>query len=278
MTGLGPPNTFNNHVDKMLRGIVGADRDKAGAGRNWCPIPPTPMDLIHLADAVYEDTKKVTVPTGVKAAGTRQWEMVGGPVVKPYGFYAAHYQSDGQHVLAFRGSDEFVEDWLRNNTKIARGIMPPQVTPAIAQAGKTPKDAYLTGHSLGGALAAVAAARVKRPAVTFSAPGMYTEFSDHFRVCFTYSRIRNYAVRGDPVAMKATTGRQIGGREPALSDEACLSNDDDIECPGGRAGLACEIESRMPPTFHEVMRCRHERKTIINEFKEDSKMYEPLNL
>lgn len=91
------------------------------------------------------------------------------------GFRAAIY-SDGQghHTLAFAGSND-VPDWF-NNLAQGLGLDAAQYRQAIALA----KDARLafgdelaiTGHSLGGGLAATAALAIDSPAVTFNAAGV----------------------------------------------------------------------------------------------------------
>ncbi len=135
------------------------------------------------------------------------------------GFYAAAFtrvavcRADGvgggslsDRVLAFRGTEptdlsDLVDDWsiFRSRYpatgKQAEGIAGAARTTAKA-AGET---LYLTGHSLGGGLASLAAVAHGLPAVTFNAPGVY------------WSCLHRSAALGAP-AVTCETG-QVGGAQ-----------------------------------------------------------------
>ncbi|MGP2514839.1 phospholipase [Yersinia sp. 2545 StPb PI] len=93
------------------------------------------------------------------------------------GFQAGIYHDNQQYVLSFAGTND-VNDWL-SNIRQATGYDDVQYNQAVA-VGKTAKMAFgdalvITGHSLGGGLAATAALASGTFAVTFNAAGV----SDH---------------------------------------------------------------------------------------------------
>ncbi|AKA38017.1 prolyl oligopeptidase family serine peptidase [Yersinia ruckeri] len=93
------------------------------------------------------------------------------------GFQAGIYSNQQQYVLAFAGTND-MQDWL-SNIRQATGYDDIQYNQAVAL-GKTAKMAFgdslvITGHSLGGGLAATAALATATFAVTFNAAGV----SDH---------------------------------------------------------------------------------------------------
>lgn len=93
------------------------------------------------------------------------------------GFQAGIYADEQHYVLAFAGTND-MRDWL-SNVRQATGYDDLQYNHAVALA-KTAKAAFgdalvITGHSLGGGLAATAALATGTLAVTFNAAGV----SDH---------------------------------------------------------------------------------------------------
>ncbi len=104
------------------------------------------------------------------------------------GFYAEAYQNyiEREIVLAIRGTDFENKDWsdFFSDYQIASGKIPSQLDEALDAYDKEraiSKNAVykicLTGHSLGGALASlVAAKRGDVPVVTFNSPGAFESF------------------------------------------------------------------------------------------------------
>ncbi len=99
-------------------------------------------------------------------------------------FFGAAYRAGTVGIVAFRGSME-LEDWTATDTDIARDLWPVDqlgnafgyfsaARSALEKVGC--RRLIVVGHSLGGGLAAVVAARVTRGmpvrGVTFNAPGM----------------------------------------------------------------------------------------------------------
>lgn len=92
------------------------------------------------------------------------------------GFHARLYRDhEGRHVLVFRGTDEG-RDWV-SNTKQGIGLREDQYERAIEVAREASLalggSLVISGHSLGGGLAAVASLATDVPAVTFNAAGVH---------------------------------------------------------------------------------------------------------
>ena len=92
------------------------------------------------------------------------------------GFYAVIYGDDqGHRVLAYSGTDE-AKDWTTNFGQ-GLGFETAQYNQAIALARQAKvaygEDVVITGHSLGGGLAAAASIAADIPAVTFNAAGVH---------------------------------------------------------------------------------------------------------
>lgn len=93
------------------------------------------------------------------------------------GFYAQLYERDGQYVLAFRGTkevDDIVEDVVQGT-----GISSSQYDQAANLSQKIKENRYtsnntvITGHSLGGGLAAIAGGVTGYPTYTYNAAGVH---------------------------------------------------------------------------------------------------------
>jgi RHS repeat-associated protein len=123
-------------------------------------------------------------------------------------FFSQLYSDNGAYVLAFRGTESwgdpgFWGDWWSN---LAQGALGPfftqydeatsladQVNAAVGSGAAL----TMTGHSLGGGLAAAAGIETDRPAVTFNAAGLngLTYLVDN-GLFYTSSTV-NYSVQGE---------------------------------------------------------------------------------
>lgn len=136
----------------------------------------TVYDLATLANAVYY--------WGQTVVG--EWKRVAAfGDHKEGGFYGALYKRDVMSVLAYRGTDD---PWdVSPDAEIALGQVPgqmPNAELALSRAKRSTGTAPLavTGHSLGGALACLIAAKAGLPCVTFNAPGVARSYAASFRV------------------------------------------------------------------------------------------------
>jgi hypothetical protein len=228
---------------------------------------PSFVDLAELSNAVYEQgtylvnvtpplttTPATPVPVRTNASLLNQTNaclltpQTTGPAPKTWsksqhaynraGFYAGLYECGDQRIIAFRGTDDLL-DALVDDAAIAGGGLPPQVLAAFTTvsawgfSGKT----YITGHSLGGALAILSGCHFNVPAVTFNAPGV-ADVCVQIAVmanplkrvlaavsrCVSNSRVRNVRIEGDPVSSMFTTGAQAGGHTQAYSGASCGFN------------------------------------------------------
>lgn len=126
------------------------------------------------------------------------------------GFRAGIYtDGEGRHVLAFAGSNE-LQDWTGPNFQQGIGWQNEQYDQAI-QLAQSADQAFgdslvITGHSLGGGLAATASLATGNTAVTFNASGVHDNTiermgldPDTARADAADGRIRRYNVDGDPL-------------------------------------------------------------------------------
>lgn len=101
------------------------------------------------------------------------------------GFFAALYRCGTRSVLAYRGTDDAWD--ISPDSQILLGEVPCQMRQAEQAWSRTSTyvgsaPLVLTGHSLGGALAAMIAAKSGLPAVTFNAPGVARSYAASFRL------------------------------------------------------------------------------------------------
>lgn len=141
----------------------------------------TAVDLAKLALAVYSDPlPRVDGWIPVQKFGD----------IRKHGFYAGLYQGasdDKAFVLAYRGTDDWQVD-LVDDATILLGWISGQMARArqtyracIAMVNNAlSRKLCLTGHSLGGGLAALIAAQFDAPCVTFNAPGTNRSLAAHY--------------------------------------------------------------------------------------------------
>ena len=141
---------------------------------------PIDMKLAEICQAVYDPSN--AGPAGWQRLDATQLQAAG---IDPStledastGFRAGIYTDDqGHYVLAFAGSNDG-KDWL-NNLEQGLGLSAAQYGEAETLAGLA-KGAFgdnlvITGHSLGGGLAAAAAAKYDIATVTFNAAGVHDD-------------------------------------------------------------------------------------------------------
>jgi hypothetical protein len=145
---------------------------------------PAPKDidltLARMAQDVYRsDDRQRGEVAGWTALTDEQFRRVGiDPALRTNaasGFDADIYtDGNGRYALAYRGTDAG-KDWATNLGQ-GLGFETSQYNQAMALARQSKvafgEDLVITGHSLGGGLAAVGAATTDTPAVTFNAAGV----------------------------------------------------------------------------------------------------------
>lgn len=187
------------------------------------------IELAYLSDAAYQLSGNVVVRDPKNQE--RVWERAASNTLSG-GFSYAIFKRRGanESVLAYRGTDTtlsgFVQD-LDDDVAIMQNNPPAQLRLAIDVASSVGGPCrFLTGHSLGGALAALVAGMRRRRAVTFDAPGVLTEcvrasvrtlsFSA-LKGCVFGADVTNIRMAGDPVSSWWTTGFQVGERRRTVS-------------------------------------------------------------
>ena len=243
---------------------------------------PSLLELAALSEAVYDNIDSVGVdgkpatamPALARPAAGLPARLSPAKIIwarqskwwNRLGFYAALYsrQPDGKRVLAFRGTDEFWTDGLIDDVSVAAGAPPPQAAAAfqVARDARLPEDSFLTGHSLGGALAIIAGARLGLPVVTFNAPGVmdscvvanaaypgtFGRIVDAVARCFTGRRMWNIRIPEDPVSSFFTTGFQPGKRIELSAPECSALN---VKCRHG-IGTCVELVKKRTDAHDEV--------------------------
>ncbi|MDX1587485.1 MAG: Mbeg1-like protein [Oleiphilaceae bacterium] len=199
------------------------------------------LDMARCCRAVYRDNPLV--------AGWHRERVYNPPGT---GFYAAlftHHYKDGsgrlEAILAIRGTVWFSGFDGATNMMLALGVTPLQyrqarsaLIDALQWLDIHPEHFYLTGHSQGGGLAALAAARHRVPVqvVTFNAPGvcraavnsilgvsvLWNQCS-HYRLEKYYAAFdRSLHIRCQHDIVSAVVGPQISGCTRTLLNRYCI--------------------------------------------------------
>ncbi|RAU18118.1 hypothetical protein DN062_10080 [Nitrincola tibetensis] len=138
---------------------------------------PSLLDLAKACETSYKTEPKLSSWVALHEYGPR-----------PSGFFGVLFRrqlEDGifENILAYRGTDGLLDGDMASNRDILRGRMVRQYPDALAALRDALKQSeghklYITGHSLGGGLAALCSVDKWRrgvrdlPTVTFNAPGV----------------------------------------------------------------------------------------------------------
>ncbi|WP_323123582.1 type VI secretion system Vgr family protein [Burkholderia alba] len=138
-------------------------------------------------------------------------------------------------TVAFKGTEQLLGEDMGNNLEQGRGVESPYYAQAVSM-GKRIRDSGgagdldLTGHSLGGGLAAAASEASGSPATTFNAAGLNPATLPLYGAAPQAAAITNYRVDGDVL-----TGMQEGRLGPISDATASLmpkAVGDQITIPG----------------------------------------------
>ena len=122
---------------------------------------------------------------------------------KKSGFHGEAFYKDGKVVIAMRGTDEFVNDFIKEDIRhLAKKKLPNQYADAQKFYEKVRKDfpdqeIIFTGHSLGGSLAQLMSYKTGHETVTFNAYGVRNILQGYVRD--NLENIRNYGNINDTV-------------------------------------------------------------------------------
>jgi hypothetical protein len=217
-------------IQDPLRGVGPLYTPFANQVAGLCPRP-VDMDLARLADGDYElgpprigDWRRLT-PEEVAVIGLNPADLDN---PSGSGLRAVVYESNGRSVLAFAGTDPFSGADLGADGSQAVGLPTEQYQQAARIADRANaafgSNLAITGHSLVGGLAAYAALRTGRPAVTFNAAGLHDhtlrstpgQFGaatpDEARKRAANGLVRGYHVKDEPVT-SAQNGDGVDGRD-----------------------------------------------------------------
>lgn len=143
-------------------------------------------EIKALAQGVYKGNEK-SIP--------KDWIKVS-EFDKKSGFHGEAFYKDGKVVIAMRGTDEFVNDFVKEDIgHLAMKKLPNQYADAQKFYEKVKKDfpnqeIIFTGHSLGGSLAQLMSNKTGHQTVTFNAYGVRDILQGNVRD--NLDNIRNY--------------------------------------------------------------------------------------
>lgn len=188
-------------------------------------------------------------------------------------FYAVTYKRNNEIIIAFRGSVEW-EDWVIADGDIAFGNLPiDQLGDAFDyfSAVKLQVSSYdgglekyrfiLVGHSLGGGLAALVAARistVKVNAITFNAPGLASfksvscasqtepELLAFYGLKGGLTGALNSAIKGN-LSIGALIAGAVSGSSKEMINETYLKKTASLEIPQINSSNVINLRASMDP-------------------------------
>lgn len=256
------------------RAALEAKRTEFENARN---LPDT-LDMGHIAKDVYEVDTQLANSHISRLSHQELAELGFEPGLlenAETGFHAEVYRNSitGEAVLAFQGTDfKSIEDW-KNNVGQGLGLSSPQYEQALRTAEEFDRafageKRSLTGHSLGGGLAAYASVATGIEATTFNAAGLHARTLD--RIGATREEalglVTAHHVKGEAlnwaqdsvVADLVTAG--ILGPEHALNSDL----DPMPESLGVRHGYEAIGVNGLPPDYRGGLRSDLEERVSLH--------------
>ena len=233
------------------------------------------LELALLSNAVYSILDPLPI-------GWQFLQGYGNPDTA--GFYAARYRRNECEVFAIRGTNDIQRDLLVDDIQIGLNRIPSQweqCQKEFEKFLKVPNSApkkFVTGHSLGGALAQLLAAKRSDTTVaTFNAPGMAQRISTEKS---SPANIINFRASGDPVSLKgAPFGPMTTISVPSITSgqvKICVAGIVITGLTGG-TGAAALTSCAIPTTASNAL-YHHSIATLCIALNGKTEYSRPLNL
>ncbi len=211
-------NQYPNGLYKPTEVNVGLQNSDPGIGGQNPSDPNIPaLQLAMVSSNVYGDGGQL--PPNITQLTPDQITSLG---LDPTAFHTASGMTAGlyfdsntnQYILGYAGTVATLQS-ITTDVSQALGLKTPQYTDAInlAQAvdAATGSNLVITGHSLGGGLAAAAALATGDNAVTFNAAGLSNGTLNRYNLDASQANtlIQNYFVKGEILSTAQSSGGQL---------------------------------------------------------------------
>ncbi|MBV7339393.1 DUF2974 domain-containing protein [Chloroflexi bacterium TSY] len=164
----------------------------------------TLYNLALIADDIYRN---------VSAGGEGRWNRLSDTYLQDdEGFNGALYECGANLVVAYRGTTATSLEDIKADLNIMADNLPKQFKSADElflqgqQRNTSGKEILVVGHSLGGGLSQLVAAKHNVLGVSFNGPGM-TAAAQHANISINSGKVLNVVLRWDPVS---SFGQLIG--------------------------------------------------------------------
>lgn len=255
---------------------------------------PSLLALAKACEASYQSVPELQGWTRIHRYGPR-----------PSGFFGALFRrqlEDGRFeiILAYRGTDGVLDGDMASNRDILRGRMVRQFSDALAALSDALQRSeghtlYITGHSLGGGLAALCSLDKWRkgtalPTVTFNAPGLKASAKQLWGNTSSlyereirssgldaymneYRKALHIQVEGDPIAHFGTPTMRNLLTLPNLN---CSNHPNQFTPTHIHANNNRDMATQMLYNFTRTSLCAHSIRNLIAILEQEPRFQEPL--